>query len=108
MIASDIDKAVELFKGTAPRATIILFGSRARGDARPDSDVDFLSLNRRSSHDARKWRGWRGFSGRFAFPPTFSSSLVFLRNLIRSEGYGLIERVRVEIALEKAELILRR
>ena len=42
MIASDIDKAVELLKGTVPRATIILFGSRARGDARPDSDVDFL------------------------------------------------------------------
>ncbi len=25
-----------------PDAIIILFGSRARGDARPDSDVDFL------------------------------------------------------------------
>ena len=25
-----------------PQATIILFGSRARGDARPDSDVDFM------------------------------------------------------------------
>jgi uncharacterized protein len=25
-----------------PDATIILFGSQARGDARPDSDVDFL------------------------------------------------------------------
>ena len=42
MIANDIDRAVDLLKRTAPRATIILFGSRARGDARPDSDVDFL------------------------------------------------------------------
>lgn len=25
-----------------PEAAIILFGSRARGDARPDSDVDFM------------------------------------------------------------------
>ena len=44
MIAEDINKAVALLKRTAPRASIILFGSRARGDARPDSDVDFLVI----------------------------------------------------------------
>jgi len=31
----------------------------------------------------------------------YTNRLVFLRNLMRSEGYGLIARVRVEIALEK-------
>lgn len=42
MMANDIDKAVELLTRNAPHATIILFGSRARGDARPDSDADFI------------------------------------------------------------------
>ena len=37
-----IDEAVKLLKRAAPKATIILFGSYARGDARPDSDLDFL------------------------------------------------------------------
>jgi predicted nucleotidyltransferase len=42
MIASDIEKAAALLHRAAPNATIILFGSRARGAAAPDSDVDFL------------------------------------------------------------------
>lgn len=42
MIASDIEKAAAVLHRAAPDATIILFGSRARGDAVEDSDVDFL------------------------------------------------------------------
>jgi len=42
MVANDIEKAADLLHRAAPDATIILFGSRARGDAAPDSDVDFL------------------------------------------------------------------
>jgi predicted nucleotidyltransferase len=43
MIAVDsIQQAAERLHAARPEATIILFGSRARGDARPDSDVDFL------------------------------------------------------------------
>jgi len=40
--ASDIEKAADLLHRAAPEATIILFGSHARGDAGPDSDIDFL------------------------------------------------------------------
>jgi len=37
-----IQQALDLLKKAAPDSTIILFGSHARGDAGPESDVDFL------------------------------------------------------------------
>ncbi len=37
-----VQLAAERLHAARPEATIILFGSRARGDARPDSDVDFM------------------------------------------------------------------
>ena len=37
-----IRRAVELLKGAASPSRIILFGSYARGDARENSDLDFL------------------------------------------------------------------
>ena len=37
-----VQQAAERLHAARPEATIILFGSRARGDARPDSDVDFM------------------------------------------------------------------
>ncbi len=42
MNTADIEKAAEVLHRAAPDAMIILFGSRARGDARASSDVDFL------------------------------------------------------------------
>ena len=42
-----LDRAVELLRQAAPKATIVLFGSRARGDAREDSDVDLLVVEPR-------------------------------------------------------------
>lgn len=38
------EKAVQTLVETANPERIILFGSHARGDARPDSDLDFLVI----------------------------------------------------------------
>ena len=40
--SESVQQAAARLHAARPQATIILFGSRARGDARPDSDVDFL------------------------------------------------------------------
>jgi predicted nucleotidyltransferase len=37
-----VEAAASRLHEARPEATIIVFGSQARGDARPDSDVDFL------------------------------------------------------------------
>ena len=48
MDASVIGKAVDLLLEAAPAGSrVILFGSHARGDARPDSDLDFLVVEPR-------------------------------------------------------------
>ena len=48
MDATVIEKAVELLLEAAPAGSkVILFGSHARGDAGPDSDLDFLVIEPR-------------------------------------------------------------
>lgn len=39
-----LQKVKQTVQRIDPQAEVILFGSRARGDARPDSDWDFLIL----------------------------------------------------------------
>ena len=41
-----------------PQAEVWLFGSRARGDARPDSDWDFLVLTEKPVDRAFKYTVW--------------------------------------------------
>jgi predicted nucleotidyltransferase len=42
--AKTIERAAELLQAAAPAATVILFGSYARGEPREDSDLDFLVI----------------------------------------------------------------
>jgi predicted nucleotidyltransferase len=39
-----IEQIKHVIKQTAPKAEVILYGSEARGEARPDSDIDLLIL----------------------------------------------------------------
>ncbi len=44
MNPAKITLAIDLLKKALPEATIVLFGSHARGEAHQDSDLDFLII----------------------------------------------------------------
>lgn len=44
-ISEPVERAAARLHEARPEALIILFGSQARGDARPDSDVDFFVVH---------------------------------------------------------------
>jgi uncharacterized protein len=52
--AESVQKAAERLHAARPEATIILFGSQARGDARPDSDVNFMVVLPEPPRSTRK------------------------------------------------------
>lgn len=67
-----IDQMVEAIVQVIHPEKIILFGSRAQGDSRPDSDVDFLVVDARSFGPERSRRKemariWRAL-GKFLAP----------------------------------------
>lgn len=51
-LTAPVQRAAERLHAARPRATIILFGSQARGEATPESDVDFLVVQ--SEVDSRR------------------------------------------------------
>ena len=50
-----VKRIQETIHQAEPSATIILYGSEARGDARPDSDVDVLILLDGDKRDLTQW-----------------------------------------------------
>ena len=63
-----IQKMVDIIVNEADSEKVILFGAHARGDARPDSDMDFIVIEselfgENRGRGAETMRMWRALSG---------------------------------------------
>ena len=59
-VALDLDVLAEELRRVHGAHTVVLYGSRARGDASPTSDVDVIVVRSEggSDRDVRRWRGF--------------------------------------------------
>ena len=53
-----IAEAARMLQAAAPEAQVLLFGSYARGEAGPDSDLDFLVIEPWSTTSSRSRSGF--------------------------------------------------
>jgi predicted nucleotidyltransferase len=63
-----IEEASRRLSAAAPEADIILFGSRARGEARPDSDLDLLVIEAKSGSRGSEFVRLRNAVGEIGVP----------------------------------------
>jgi uncharacterized protein len=63
-----IEEASRRLSAAAPEADIILFGSRARGEARPDSDLDLLVIEAKSGSRGSEFARLRNAVGEIGVP----------------------------------------
>ncbi len=70
-----------------PQAEVWLFGSRARGDARPDSDWDFLILAAMDLSQGKRWQ----------FSDHLTELSVEAGQVISSVVYSQKERARLSV-----------
>jgi uncharacterized protein len=63
-----IEEASRRLSAAAPEADIILFGSRARGEGRPDSDLDLLVIEAKSGSRGSEFVRLRNAVGEIGVP----------------------------------------
>jgi len=96
MHVTDISPAIEALSAATPQATIMLFGSRARGEARPDSDWDLLVIE----PDVQSRRQEMARLSRLLRPFRISADILVLSRKIFDEWANVPNTVIYEAARE--------